>query len=125
MQRRHFLGKSATAGFALSLLGLHACKSDSKKTDSSDQESSTAGTEEEVLFQWSLAQWSINRMIREDGLDPYAFAEKAAAWGFTGLEYVSGLYYPELEKSNFSAEAMEASVSKSFAESDNTDSKTS
>lgn len=118
MQRRHFLGQSARAGFALGLLGLHACKSDSKKTDNSDQESSTAGAEDEVLFQWSLAQWSINRMIREDGLDPYAFAEKAAAWGFTGLEYVSGLYYPELEKSNFSAEAMEAFVSKSLAESE-------
>ena len=38
-------------------------------------------------------------------------------WGFEGLEYVSGLYYPELEKDNFSEEAMKNFVDKSLAES--------
>jgi len=118
MLRRHFLGKSAQASVGLGLLGLTACKNDSKKTpEESDGSTNDQAQGGEELFQWSLAQWSINRMIREEGLDPYSFAEKAAGWGFTGLEYVSGLYYPELEKSNFSAEAMEAFVSRSLEES--------
>ena len=117
MQRRKFLGQSAQAGIALSLLGLHSCKSDPKKNQKTDKSSNTKEEMPEDLFQWSLAQWSINRMIREEGLDPYLFAQKASEWGFTGLEYVSGLYYPELEKSNFSSEAMDAFVSRSLEES--------
>ncbi|MBT8178772.1 MAG: sugar phosphate isomerase/epimerase [Eudoraea sp.] len=81
-------------------------------------------TEEEVTisetpdFQLSLAQWSIHRMIREDGVDPYSFAEKASAWGFSGLEYVSQLYHPELEAAGFSEEAMNNFVTKSNAEAE-------
>ena len=115
MLRRKFLGKSAQAGIALSVLGLHSCKSDPKKEKDTPAEDKKEVEEE--LFKWSLAQWSINRMIREEGVDPYTFAEKASGWGFTGLEYVSGLYYPELEKSNFSKEAMDAFVSRSLEES--------
>lgn len=114
MKRRDFLGQTAHAGVAVSLLGFHACKKQNKK------ESTEIDTiEEEVIagpfFKLSLAQWSINRMIRNDGVDPYTFAEKAKAWGFTGLEYVSGLYYPELEKENFSEEAMQRFIDKSNA----------
>ena len=65
----------------------------------------------------SLAQWSMHKMVRQDGVDPYTFAEKAKNWGFTGLEYVSGLYYEELEAANFSKEAMAAFVEKCNAES--------
>jgi sugar phosphate isomerase/epimerase len=57
-------------------------------------------------------------MIREDGVDPYSFAQKAKEWGFTGLEYVSQLYNPELEKAGYSEEAMAAFVAKSNAEAE-------
>ena len=95
----------------------YSCK-EAKKT-----EEATA-TEEEVTatetpdFELSLAQWSIHRMIREDGVDPYTFAEKAKAWGFSGLEYVSGLYYPELEAADFSEEAMNNFVNRSNEEAE-------
>jgi len=55
-------------------------------------------------------------MIREDGVDPYSFAEKAKSWGFEGLEYVSQLYPADLENNQYSEEAMAAFVEKSNAE---------
>ncbi len=86
-------------------------------------EEATAAEEEVIVsetpdFQLSLAQWSIHRMIREDGVDPYSFAEKASAWGFGGLEYVSQLYHPELEAAGFSEEAMNNFIAKSNAEAE-------
>ncbi|WP_366511983.1 sugar phosphate isomerase/epimerase family protein [Maribacter sp.] len=68
------------------------------------------------FFKLSLAQWSMHRMVREKGVNPYIFAEKAKKWGFTGLEYVSQLYNPELSKANYSDEAMASFVEKCNAE---------
>jgi hypothetical protein len=46
----------------------------------------------------SLAQWSLNKMIREDmTLNPLDFAQKANELGFNAIEYVSTLYRPELK----------------------------
>lgn len=93
---------------------LVACK-ETKKTENAEvvQE---AVKMVEPYFKLSLAQWSIHRMIREDGVDPYSFAEKAKGWGFTGLEYVSQLYDAELDKTNYSPEAMAVFVEKCNAE---------
>ena len=117
MKRRRFIQNSSKAGIALSIMGVAACKTEKKKEEDSQvmEESSTMS---EPIFKFSLAQWSMHRMIREEGLDPYAFAEKAKEWGFEGLEYVSGLYYPELEKSNYSPEAMQSFVDRCNAESE-------
>lgn len=70
----------------------------------------------EPFFKLSLAQWSMHKMILENNVDPYSFAEKAKDWGFEGLEYVSQLYNPELSDANYSDEAMAAFVNKSNAE---------
>ncbi|WP_422861890.1 sugar phosphate isomerase/epimerase family protein [Flagellimonas sp. W118] len=117
MKRRNFVVNSAKAGLALTALGGYACKQTKKEPES---EEVAVVTEERTspFFELSLAQWSINKMIREGGTDPYTFAEKAKAWGFTGLEYVSQLYHPELEKGNYSPEAMKAFVDKSNAEAE-------
>ncbi|WP_276389184.1 sugar phosphate isomerase/epimerase family protein [Eudoraea chungangensis] len=115
MKRRVFLGNSAKAGVGLTILGMYACKE--KKTDEKD-----ASSEAEVVeatgpfFKLSLAQWSLHKMIREGGVDPYTFAEKAKAWGFEGLEYVSQLYKDTLEPSDYSPEAMQTFIDKSNAE---------
>ncbi|NJB71665.1 sugar phosphate isomerase/epimerase [Saonia flava] len=95
------------------LLGGLSCK-DSKKKEAEVVEETVV--EDKPFFKISLAQWSINKMIRQDSVDPYTFAEKAKNWGFDGLEYVSQLYYPELEAANFSEEAMASFVEKSNAE---------
>ena len=70
-------------GVGAILLGLNSCKNiPAKKT-----------TEVEApAYKISLAQWSINKMIREDKVSPYEFASLASKWGFEGLEYVSQLY---------------------------------
>lgn len=117
MKRRNFIRNTSTAGLAFSILGTYACK-DGKKTNSENEEMGTDTKPIEPFFQLSLAQWSIHNMIREDGVDPYTFAEKAKNWGFTGLEYVSQLYDPELSDADYSAEAMANFVAKSNAEAE-------
>lgn len=116
MKRRNFIRNSSQAGIAVALLGSYACK-EGKKTDTEDtEESSSAKKMVAPFFKLSLAQWSIHKMIREDSVDPYSFAEKAKNWGFSGLEYVSQLYNPELSDADYSEEAMAAFVEKSNAE---------
>jgi sugar phosphate isomerase/epimerase len=116
MKRRNFILRGSRVGIAICILGLTACK-ESKKPESeiAPQQNVTAQTAE-PFFTLSLAQWSIHKMILENGVDPYTFAEKAKNWGFTGLEYVSQLYNPELEAAGYSPEAMAAFVAKSNAE---------
>lgn len=115
MNRRKFIRKGSHAGIALSVLGVYACKQEKKQEEGSEMET-TPTKEVTPFFELSLAQWSIHRMIFEEGVDPYSFAEKAKNWGFSGLEYVSQLYNKELEPANFSEEAMAAFVEKSNAE---------
>lgn len=117
MKRRIFIQNSSRAGVALSLLGIYACKQEKKSNDKPDPEVSTM-VETAPFFEISLAQWSIHRMIIDDGVDPYSFAEKAKQWGFTGLEYVSQLYAKELEAAGYSQEAMDSFVQKSNAEAE-------
>ena len=118
MKRRKFINQSATMGTGVLILGSYACKQTKKETEEKAMEEEGNSASDEVFFKLSLAQWSINKMIRQDDVDPYTFAEKAKAWGFTGLEYVSGLYYPELEAAEFSEEAMKAFVDKNNAEAE-------
>lgn len=47
----------------------------------------------------SLAQWSLNKMIKDEKkLDPLDFAKKANELGFDAIEYVSTLYRPILNE---------------------------
>lgn len=50
----------------------------------------------------SLAQWSLNKMIRfSKTLNPLDFSLKAKELGFSAVEYVSGLYKNELSMMSF------------------------
>lgn len=110
---------SAFALISLLLLGMGSCKQGAKEEKAEGSEPGAMAVEAtRTDIRLSLAQWSIHRMVLQDGVDPYTFAEKAKAWGFEGLEYVSGLYYKELEAANFSPEAMRNFVEKSKAESE-------
>ncbi len=115
MKRGNFIHNILCACLAFILLGAYACKENKKETSEKDEISDAVETQAEPFFELSLAQWSIHKMIREDSVDPYSFAEKAKAWGFSGLEYVSQLYDPELKNANYSPEAMAAFVEKSNA----------
>lgn len=119
MKKKNVFQNGFLAVLAIVVTGFYSCKPNQKKETSENQESEEVVAEiTEPTYQLSLAQWSINRMIREEGVDPYTFAEKASKWGFDGLEYVSQLYYPTLEKDDFSEEAMNTFVEKCKAESE-------
>ena len=116
MRIRNIVRNSTALGIFLLCTVIISCKENKKK------EAETMTAEEEVMaektpfFEISLAQWSMHRMIREDGADPYDFAKMAKEWGFAGLEYVSQLYNPELSNANYSEEAMAAFVARSNEE---------
>lgn len=121
MKNKKLVKLSSVLSMMLFLFLVNGCK-ETKKAETEDTVETTAEMSAEAqLFKLSLAQWSINRMIRNDGVDPYTFAQKADAWGFTGLEYVSQLYRKELEAANYSEEAMAAFVEKSNAEAEKYD----
>jgi len=78
MNRRDFIIKTAQTGTALSLLGLHACK--------------TLQKENPLFFKISLAQWSLHRALRSGKMDNLDFAAKSRGFGCEGLEYVNGFF---------------------------------
>ena len=81
--------------------GFVSCKNETKKEAES----------QELFFDLSLAQWSLNRSFREGGISPYEFAKLANEMGFTGLEYVSQLY-KDVYESEDKAAALAAFVEK-------------
>ncbi|SFU68998.1 Sugar phosphate isomerase/epimerase [Pustulibacterium marinum] len=119
MKRRKFIRNSAQAGLAFTLLGIASCvdmkpkKEVTTPTDNADEEKP-----KEPFFKLSLAQWSIHRMIMEQGMNPLDFAEKAHNWGFEGLEYVNHLYAKELEKNTNSMMALDNLVKELLKRSD-------
>ena len=100
------------------MLSISSCKQKEAKEEKENTVAEVEAATPSPFFKLSLAQWSMHRMIREEGVSPYKFAEKAKAWGFEGLEYVSQLYKEELEAANYSAEAMQNFVDKSNAEAE-------
>ena len=114
MKRKSFIRNGALASLAIIVMINYSCKQQKKsEKESTDVE---AMSEAAPFFTLSLAQWSMHKMIREDGVDPYSFAQKAKEWGFSGLEYVSQLYAAELEAAGYSQEAMDSFVQKSNEE---------
>ncbi|WP_293297617.1 sugar phosphate isomerase/epimerase family protein [Allomuricauda sp.] len=119
MNRRRLTQKSIVTLIFVVFLGFSSCKENQKKESEAEKVAEQEVAEEsKPEIKLSLAQWSMHKMILEEGVDPYSFAEKASNWGFEGLEYVSGLYYKELQAANFSEEAMNNWVEKSKAESE-------
>lgn len=118
MKRRNFIRNSSQAGMAFSLLGMYACKETKKKEDATMEDANLTVKAVEPFFKLSLAQWSIHKMIKENGVDPYTFAEKAKKWGFSGLEYVNQLYPADLDDNEYSEKAMADFIEKSNAEAE-------
>ncbi len=118
MIKTNLFRKIVLSCIALLLIGFSACKEAKKEETDTTEKSEVSEDTSAPFFELSLAQWSMHKMILEDNVDPYSFAEKAKGWGFSGLEYVSQLYSKELEAANYSEEAMQAFVDKCNAESE-------
>ena len=119
MNRRSLAQNSIFSLVVVMLFAFVSCKQNEKKENPDETAAEEVAMEEaKPDIKMSLAQWSIHKMIFDEGVDPYTFAEKASKWGFEGLEYVSALYYKELQAANFSEEAMNSWVEKSKAESE-------
>ncbi|MGB6152766.1 MAG: sugar phosphate isomerase/epimerase family protein [Pricia sp.] len=118
MKRRNFIRNASQAGLALSFLGMYACKEAKKEEAGAMGDADLTVKAVDPFFKLSLAQWSIHKMIKEEGLNPYTFAEKAKNWGFSGLEYVSQLYPADLEDNEYSEDAMASFVEKSNIEAE-------
>ena len=118
MRMRNIFRNSVLLGIFLLGILVISCKQDKKKEADSMEVEEEVMAEQTPFFDISLAQWSIHRMIREGDTDPYDFAKMAKEWGFTGLEYVSQLYNPELSDANYSEEAMAAFVARSNEEAE-------
>ena len=95
MKRRSFILKSVFAGLGLSTVGAYAYNN-----LNFEGKLLTNGIIKEPFFKLSLAQWSLNRAIREGSMNPYNFADKANELGFEGLEYVNQLYKDVTESKN-------------------------
>ena len=100
--------------FLLSLLitffvaiGFSSCKNEEKKEPEAVAKKSAENEDKDLFFKLSLAQWSLSKPIIEGEMDPLDFAQKANELGFKGIEYVSGLYTPWLEKAGNSPEALQ------------------
>lgn len=106
MKKSIHIFKLFRVAVAMLLLIMIGCESKPKETV---EESKTAEVKEEpaVFFKLSLAQWSLHKAVREEGMSPLDFAQKASELGFEGIEYVSQLYEDELKKDKDPKVAME------------------
>ena len=117
MRQRRPKSRMILIVLSLALIGAYGCKQ-KKETAETTEEQTIEMETSTPFFELSLAQWSMHRMIRNDGADPYGFAEAAKGWGFSGLEYVSQLYRKELEAADYSDDAMQAFVDRCNAEAE-------
>lgn len=103
MKPNNIISISAKTAFFLALLMISACSNPEKTANADDSETTAA----HPSFKLSLAQWSLHRQIISGELNPLDFAQKASELGFSGIEYVSGLYAEELQKDEDPDQAME------------------
>ncbi|MGM1056718.1 MAG: sugar phosphate isomerase/epimerase family protein [Bacteroidota bacterium] len=79
------------------MAGMVSCKNNQEAKETNENFGSQT-EDQELFFEISLAQWSLSKPIIEGEMDPMDFAQKAQEMGFSGIEYVSGLYNAEVEK---------------------------
>jgi len=95
---KNYLVRSSTFIIVLIFFtGLISCKNQKEK-ESKDETAKVENSNQEPFFKLSLAQWSLSKPIHAGEMDPMDFAKKANELGFQGIEYVSQLYTPILEK---------------------------
>ena len=103
-----------TFELALILLIFISCGNNKKKQNVAEVEvEKNEETMSKQFFKISLAQWSLHKAIRQEGMDPFDFAKEAKALGIDAIEYVSGLYDDKIKELG-----MDAVVEKMKSESE-------
>lgn len=103
-----------TFQLALMLLIFISCGNNKKKQNVAEVEvEKNEETMSKQFFKISLAQWSLHKAIRQEGMDPFDFAKEAKALGIDAIEYVSGLYDDKIKELG-----MDAVVEKMKSESE-------
>ena len=82
-------------GITLLLICFLGCGNNQKKKKELTETKVESPTE--PFFKISLAQWSLNNAVNNNGADPFDFAKDAKALGFEGVEYVSQLYQDKID----------------------------
>lgn len=93
MKRTNFIINMSRSLIILFLFCFLACGNSQKKEKTMENET----VQSEPFFKISLAQWSLNKAVNDEGADPFDFAKDAKALGFEGVEYVSQLYKDEID----------------------------
>ena len=106
MKNSNYIFKLSHVALVFMMVGVLACGEKQKETKA-EAVKEVVKVEEALFFKLSLAQWSLNKAVREGGQSPLDFAQRASELGFEGIEYVSQLYIKELEKDKDPKIAME------------------
>jgi len=114
MNRRKF--NKATGLTALSLMSGLGIGCKNKPADKALEVIDASANK--LFYKPSLAQWSLNRSIKEKKLDAFNFAAMSRSLGFEAVEYVSQLYIPYLDASSSILSGMQ-SLSKKLLEKSN------
>ena len=96
--------KSSLLGVLMFALFFASCKekaADSAAAEEANPYAIELEESEDPFFKLSLAQWSLHKMVLEDGQDPLGFAAEAKALGFDAIEYVSALYKGKLDEMGY------------------------
>ena len=104
--RRRFIKRAGTLTVGAGLFGMAACGETS--TNNSETANGETKTEPQVitnLFDISLAQWSLHKMIRADELDNLDFAKMTKeTFGISAIEYVNQLFPDQRSDAEYLAE---------------------
>jgi len=106
MKNSNYIFKLSHVALVFMLVGVMACGEKQKETKA-EAVKEIVKVEKAPFFKLSLAQWSLNKAVREEGQSPLDFAQRASELGYEGIEYVSQLYLKELEKDKDPKIAME------------------
>ncbi|MEM9887627.1 MAG: TIM barrel protein [Bacteroidota bacterium] len=96
--RRKFLKHSGQIGAGIGLLGLTACNTKTSNANQSDaaserERSTNLVVPNDLFFNISLAQWSLNKSLKKGTLDNLDFAAKTRnEFGLDAVEYVNQFF---------------------------------
>jgi sugar phosphate isomerase/epimerase len=109
--RRTFLKETSTLALGVGMFGMMGCGNNETPTDKAETTNpEKPKAETPLLFDISLAQWSLHRTIRAGDLDNLDFASYALnQFGINAVEYVNQFFKDKADNSKYIAEMVKRS----------------